>query len=65
MEDTLEGKFARENLADATLIIHYVNQEIPGFVASREADVMITEVMEAGFYVGQDGGGHTRKNYVT
>ena len=28
--------------------------EIPGLVASGEADVMITEVMEAGFYVGQD-----------
>lgn len=47
-------KFARENLPDATLIIHDVNQEIPGLVASGEADVMITEVMEAGYYVGQD-----------
>ena len=50
----LNEKFARENLPDATLIIHEVNQEIPGLVASREADVMITEVMEAGYYVGQD-----------
>ena len=47
-------KFARENLPDATLIIHDVNQEIPGLVASGEADVMITEVVEAGYYVGQD-----------
>ena len=50
----LNEKFARENLPDATLIIHDINQEIPGLVASGEADVMITEVMEAGFYVGQD-----------
>ena len=46
--------FARENLPNATLIIHDVNQEIPGLVASGEADVMITEIMEAGYYVGQD-----------
>ncbi|MDO4806000.1 MAG: transporter substrate-binding domain-containing protein [Coriobacteriales bacterium] len=50
----LNEKFARENLPDATLIIHDVNQEIPGLVAEGEADVMITEVMEAGYYVGQD-----------
>jgi len=50
----LNEKFARENLPDATIIIHDVNQEIPGLVASGEADVMITEVMEAGYYVGQD-----------
>ena len=47
-------KFARENLPEVTLIIHDVNQEIPGLVASGEADVMITEVVEAGYYVGQD-----------
>ena len=50
----LNEKFARENLPDATLVIHDVNQEIPGLVASGKADVMITEVMEAGYYVGQD-----------
>ena len=50
----LNEKFARENLPDAELIIHDVNWEIPGLVASGEADVMITEVMEAGYYVGQD-----------
>ena len=50
----LNEKFARENLPDATLIIHDVNQEIPGLVASGEADVMITEILEAGYYVGQD-----------
>lgn len=50
----LNEKFARKNLPDATLIIHDVNQEIPGLVAAGEADVMITEIMEAGYYVGQD-----------
>ena len=50
----LNEKFAKENLPDATLIIHDVNQEIPGLIASGEADVMITEIMEAGYYVGQD-----------
>ena len=50
----LNEAFARENLPDAALIIHDVNQEIPGLVAAGEADVMITEVMEAGYYVGQD-----------
>ena len=50
----LNEKFARENLPQANLIIHDVNQEIPGRVAAGEADVMITEIMEAGFYVGQD-----------
>ena len=47
-------KFARENLPNADLTIHDVNQEIPGLIASGEADVMITEVIEAGYYVGQD-----------
>ena len=50
----LNEKFARENLPNATIIIHDVNQEIPGLIAAGEADVMITEIMEAGFYVGKD-----------
>ena len=50
----LNEKFARENLPHANIIIHDVNEEIPGLVADGEADVMITEIMEAGYYVGQD-----------
>ena len=50
----LNEKFARENLGNAQLIIHDVNQEIPGLIAEGEADVMITEIMEAGYYVGRD-----------
>lgn len=50
----LNEKFALENLPDCTLIVHDVNQEIPALVADGEADIMITEIMEAGYYVGQD-----------
>ena len=50
----LNEKFAHENLPEATLIVHEVNQDIPGLVAAGEADIMITEIMEAGYYVGQD-----------
>ena len=50
----LNEKFALQNLPDCTLIVHDVNQEIPALVAEGEADIMITEIMEAGYYVGQD-----------
>ena len=50
----LNEKFAREYLDRAALTIHPVNEEIPGLVASGAADVMITEIMEAGYYVSQD-----------
>lgn len=50
----LNEKFAKENLPQATLIIHDVNQDIPALVAGGEADIMITEIMEAGYYVGRD-----------
>ena len=47
-------RFVRENLPEATLIIHEKNAEIPGLIAEGEADVMITEVLEAGYYVQMD-----------
>ena len=50
----LNEKFARANLPHAALIIHPVNEEIPGLVASGKADVMITEILEAEYYVSQD-----------
>ena len=50
----LNEKFALANLPDCTLIVHNVNQEIPALVAEGEADIMITEIMEAGYYVGRD-----------
>ena len=46
----LNEKFARENLPNANLIIHNVNYEIPGLIAKGDADVMITEVIEAVYY---------------
>ena len=50
----LNEKFAQENLPNAQLTIHETNEEIPGLIAEGEADVMITEIMEAGYYAGQD-----------
>ena len=50
----LNEKFARANLPRATLLIHPVNEEIPGLVASGRADVMITEVLEAEYYANRD-----------
>ena len=35
-------------------MIHPVNEEIPGLVASGRADVMITEILEAEYYASQD-----------
>jgi cyclohexadienyl dehydratase len=52
----LNEKFARANLPHAVLIIHPVNEEIPGLIASGKADVMITEIMEAAYYSGKDSG---------
>ena len=50
----LNEQFAREHLPHCTLVIHDVNQEIPALIAAGEADIMITEIMEAGYYVGRD-----------
>ena len=50
----LNEKFARDHLPRATLIIHPVNEEIPGLVASGRADVMFTEVLEAAYYCSRD-----------
>lgn len=40
-------KFARENLPNATILVHEHNAEIPGLIAEGAADIMITETMEA------------------
>ena len=50
----LNEKFARKHLPHAKLIIHPVNEEIPGLIASGKADVMITEIMEAAYYCSRD-----------
>ena len=50
----LNEKFANENLTHATIIVHQQNEEIPTLVAEGEADVMITEITEAPWYVQTD-----------
>ena len=47
-------KFARANLPNAKIIIHNVNEEIPELIAQGKADVMITEMAEAGYYTKRD-----------
>ena len=50
----LNEKFAREHLPRAVLMIHPVNEEIPGLIATGKADVMITEILEAAYYCARD-----------
>lgn len=50
----LNEKFAKENLTNATIIVHQQNEEIPSLVAEGQADVMITEITEAPYYVKTD-----------
>ena len=50
----LNERFARTHLTRAVLVIHPVNEEIPGLIAAGKADVMITEIMEAAYYCAQD-----------
>lgn len=50
----LNEKFARENLPSCTLVVFGKNEEIPSRVAEGEADVMITEITEAPWYVQND-----------
>jgi len=50
----LNEKFANEKLTRATIIVHQKNEEIPTLIAEGEADVMITEITEAPYYVQTD-----------
>ena len=50
----LNEKFANENLTHANICIHPKNEEIPALIAEGEADVMITEITEAPYYVQTD-----------
>ena len=50
----LNEKFANENLTQATIIVWPRNEEIPSKVAEGDADVMITEITEAPWYVQND-----------
>ena len=50
----LNEKFALANLTQAQIIVHERNEEIPSLVAEGLADVMITEITEAPWYVQND-----------
>ena len=50
----LNEKFANENVTHATIIVWQKNEEIPNQVAEGHADVMITEITEAPWYVQND-----------
>ena len=50
----LNEKFANENLTHANIVVHQKNEEIPTLVAEGQADVMITEITEAPYYVQTD-----------
>ena len=50
----LNEKFALANLTHAQIIVHQKNEEIPSQVAEGQADVMITEITEAPWYVQND-----------
>ena len=44
-------KFAHANLKQAKLIVHQENADIPRQVAEGNADIMITETVEAARYI--------------
>ncbi|GJG32690.1 cyclohexadienyl dehydratase [Xylanibacter ruminicola] len=50
----LNEKFANQNLTHATIIVHDKNEEIPSLIAEGQADVMITEITEAPYYIQTD-----------
>lgn len=50
----LNEKFARERLTHAEIVVYDRNEEIPTRVSEGAADVMITEITEAPYYVQHD-----------
>ena len=50
----LNEKFANANLTHAAIIVHQKNEEFPTLIAEGDADVMITEITEAPYYVQTD-----------
>ena len=50
----LNEQFANQNLTHATIIVHSNNEAIPSLIAKGQADVMITEITEAPWYVQTD-----------
>ena len=50
----LNQKFANENLHNCTILVNDRNEDIPSLIAENQADVMITEITEAPYYVKDD-----------
>ena len=50
----LNEKFANDNISHAKIIVHQKNEEIPSLIAEGNADIMITEITEAPYYVQTD-----------
>ena len=50
----LNEKFAYANLPNASIYVYPTNEDIPTLVAEGQADVMITEITEAPYYVKAD-----------
>ena len=50
----LNEAFARAKLPNARLVVHERNEDIPALVADDRADVMVTEIVEAPWYVRHD-----------
>lgn len=50
----LNEKFARDNLKKARIIVYPKNEEIPDQIASKNADIMISEITEVPWYVQND-----------
>ena len=50
----LNEAFAHVKLPNARLLVHERNEEIPALVAEGRADVMVTEIVEAPWYVRND-----------
>ena len=50
----LNEKFAKEHLQKAQIVVHQRNEEIPSLVAQGKAHIMITEIVEAPYYVQND-----------
>ena len=46
-------KFARQNLTNANITVHQINEEIPGMISRGKGDIMVTEVMEGLVYINE------------
>lgn len=47
-------QLAHDSLSHSTIIIHQRNEEIPSLIAEGKADIMVTEITEAPYYIHSD-----------